>query len=323
MEVLKMNEKQINKYLRRDLRTPGWLLVAYFVLMNLMVMVAMLGDMLMQTLDALTRGEFLTEPDMDAMLGNAWGYFWAVAVAMVILFAWKDRCFWKEQVFVRKKKMRFGTFLVLLCVCMAIQFVNGFWISGLEWVMNQFDRSILETLESVSGSSDTFSMFLYASILAPISEELIFRGYIQGSLSRYGKKFSILCSALLFGIFHGNLVQTPYAFFAGLLLGYVAAQYHIGWAIGIHFFNNCVLADLLTRATSGLSEEVASAINMILLGLATVVTGIMLIVKRKAIAAYGREEWLDRRCLKWFLLNSGTIVLFILMSINSLVILMA
>ena len=318
-----MDERQINKRLRREFRTPGWLLIAYFVLMNVLVMVAMIGDMFSQIMGSFARGEFMPQPDMEALMNNAWGYLWAVAVAMLFLFVWKDRSFWKEQVFAKKSKMGFGRFLILLCVCMAIQFVNGFWVEGLEWFMNLFDKSILETLESVSGSSDSVSMFLYASFVAPITEELIFRGYIQGALSRYGKKFSILCSAFLFGIFHGNLVQTPYAFLAGLLLGYVAAEYHIGWAIGIHTFNNFVLADLLTRATSGFSDEIVTAINLILLGAATLATGIVLLVKRKAIFGYLKDEWLDRRCLKWFLLNSGTVALFILMSINSLLILLA
>ena len=318
-----MDERLINKRLRREFRIPGWLLVAYYALMNVMVMIGMFADMLKQNFEAMARGNMMPEMDMDALLGNAWGYICAVVVAMLFLFMWKDRSFWKEQVFARKKKMGFGRFVILLCACMAIQFVNSFWVEGLELFMNLFDKSILETLESVSGSSDTFSMFLYASIVAPITEELIFRGYVQGALSRYGKKFAILCSGLFFGIFHGNLIQTPYAFFVGLLLGYVAAEYHIGWAIGIHMFNNLVLADLLTRATAGLSLELTSAINLILFGLATVVTGIVLIVKRKAVAAYLWEEWLDRRCLKWFLINSGTIVLFLIMSTNSLLVLLA
>lgn len=316
-----MDERIINKHLRREFRTPGWLLVAYFVLMNVMVLVEVFANTMKQTLEAMAAGDWFATPDMDAIMSSAWGYLWAVGIAMLFLFAWKDGSFWRDKVLAKGHKMRFGTFLVLLCVCMAIQFVNGYWVSGLEWFMNLFDKSIMETLESVSGSSDTFSMFLYASIVAPITEELIFRGYIQGTLSRFGKKFSILCSALLFGIFHGNLVQTPYAFLAGLLLGYVAAEYHIGWSIAIHMFNNLVLADLLTRATSGLPVEMADAVYMILLGAATLVTGIVMVVKRKAIAAYIRSEWMDRRCLKWFFLNSGTIVLLLLMAANSLMLL--
>ena len=316
-----MNEKMINKRLRREFRIPGWLLVAYFVLMNVMVMVEVFIETMKQTMELMAAGDYFATPDMEAIMSNAWGYIWAVGIAMLFLFSWKDGTFWKGKVFDKRGKMGFGTFLVLLCVCMAIQFINSFWVSGLEWFMNLFDKSILETLESVSGSSDTFSMFLYASIVAPITEELIFRGYIQGALSRYGKKFSIICSALLFGIFHGNLVQTPYAFLAGLLLGYVAAEYHIGWSIGIHMFNNLVLADLLSRATSHLPVEIADAVFMILLGAATLVTGIVMLVKRKAIFGYLKDEWMDRRCLKWFFLNSGTIVLLLLMAANSLLLL--
>ena len=316
-----MDERMINKRLRRAFRTPGWLLVAYFVLMNVMVMIGVFADTMVQTMELMASGDWMATPDMESIMNNAWGYLWAVGIAMLFLFAWKDGAFWKEKVFNKREKMRFGTLLVLLCVCMAIQFINSFWISGLEWFMNLFDKSIMETLESVSGSSDSLSMFLYASIVAPITEELIFRGYIQGSLSRFGRKFSILCSALLFGFFHGNLVQIPYAFLAGLLLGYVAAEYHIGWSVAIHMFNNLVLADLLTRATSGLSVEIADAIHMILFGMATLVTGIVLIVKRKAIRNYLQGEWMDRRCLKWFFLNSGTIVLLLLMGANSLLLL--
>lgn len=316
-----MNDKMINKRLRREFRTPGWLLVAYFVLMNVMVMVEVFIETMKQTMELMAAGDYFATPDMEAIMSNAWGYIWAVGIAMLFLFSWKDGTFWKGKVFNKRGKMGFGTFLILLCVCMAIQFINSFWVSGLEWFMNLFDKSILETLESVSGSSDTFSMFLYASIVAPITEELIFRGYIQGALSRYGKKFSIICSALLFGIFHGNLVQTPYAFLAGLLLGYVAAEYHIGWSVGIHMFNNLVLADLLSRATSHLPVEIADAVFMILLGAATLVTGIVMLVKRKAIFGYLKDEWMDRRCLKWFFLNSGTIVLLLLMAANSLLLL--
>ena len=54
-------------------------------------------------------------------------------------------------------------------------------------------------------------------------------------------------SALLFGVFHGNLVQIPFAFLVGLVLGYVAAEYSLGWCILLHWINNCVLGMLLER----------------------------------------------------------------------------
>ena len=207
---------------------------------------------------------------------------------------------------------------MLACLCMAAQLVNSLWIAGLELVMNQFDRSVMDILESVSGQSDTFSMFLYASILAPVSEELIFRGYILQTLRPYGKKFAIVLSAFLFGIFHGNLLQTPYAFLMGLVLGYVTVEYHIGWAVALHVFNNLVLADLLTRLTGGLSEQASEAVSLVLLGGAAIAAGVVLIVKRKRIGEYIRSDWMDRRCVKCFFTNSGVIVLMVLMALNVL-----
>jgi membrane protease YdiL (CAAX protease family) len=101
---------------------------------------------------------------------------------------------------------------------MGSQMVNSLWLTGLELVMNLFGSSMMPMLEMVSGSTGSFSMFLYGAVLAPISEELLFRGYILRALRPYGKRFAILGSAILFGLFHGNLLQGPYAMLVGLVI---------------------------------------------------------------------------------------------------------
>lgn len=313
-----MDEKYVNRFLRREFRVVGWLLVAYYGIMNILTVAAVFSDVLRQFLQSLSRGQFPGNPDIHALMGNGWGYVATVAVGLLFLFCWKEDRFWKESVLASHGKMTVGVFAVLACLCMAAQLVNSLWIAGLELVMNQFDRSVMDILESVSGQSDTFSMFLYASILAPVSEELIFRGYILQTLRPYGKKFAIVLSAFLFGIFHGNLLQTPYAFLMGLVLGYVTVEYHIGWAVALHVFNNLVLADLLTRLTGGLSEQASEAVSLVLLGGAAIAAGVVLIVKRKRIGEYIRSDWMDRRCVKCFFTNSGVIVLMALMALNVL-----
>ena len=253
-----MNEKQINKWLRKRFSPVGWTLVGYYVLMNILVSVAMLRDVIAGYLNAFIEGNDQYVPDVSALTGNAWGYIAAVAVALVILYAWKGREFWGGEVLRREKPMKPGTLLCMVCLCAGTQMVNFVWINLLELVMNCFGRSATGTLDAVSGSSDTVSMFLYASFLAPISEELIFRGFVLRSLRPYGKRFAILGSAFLFGLFHGNLLQTPYAFLVGLVLGYVAVEYSVGWSMVLHIFNNLVLADLLSRLTANLPEVAAS-----------------------------------------------------------------
>ena len=53
-------------------------------------------------------------------------------------------------------------------------------------------------------------------------EELLYRGIVLGQLLLWMKPAAaVLISAILFGIFHFNVVQFLYAFLVGLLIGAV------------------------------------------------------------------------------------------------------
>lgn len=60
---------------------------------------------------------------------------------------------------------------------------------------------------------------LLVCVIAPVCEELLFRGLLLGRLRPYGERFALAASALCFGLFHGNLNQFFYAFVLGLVLG--------------------------------------------------------------------------------------------------------
>ncbi len=311
-----MTDKQINSWLRRRFTVVGWVLIAYYATMNLLATVAMACEALNQALWSVAAGDFSGNLNMDAIANNAWGYIAAVIAGLVILQGWKGSDYWRQEIFAKEKNISFGTLLCLLCFCMGAQMLSTFWISGLELVMNLFGRSLMPLLQSVAGESSSLSMFLYASVLAPISEEILFRGYILRSLRPYGKRFAVFGSALLFGLFHGNLLQAPYALVIGLILGYVTVEYSIWWAILIHGFNNLVLADLLTRLTMHLSDMALSILNLVLFGGCLILSLVILIAKRREIKAYRRSEWMDRRVLKCFFFNSGVLLLTILMVVN-------
>jgi len=311
-----MTERQINRFLRRRFSVVCWVLLCYYLLLNIMVSLTAVTDILRQLLWNTAVGSFLMDIDTDALMNNGWGYMAAICVGTVILHAWKGGDYWRQEVFAKEKKM---TFLVLFCAlsfCMGSQMLSVLWLTGLEMGMNHFGSSVMPILETVSGSTATFSMFLYSAFLAPVSEELLFRGYVLRSLRPYGKRFAILGSALLFGLFHGNLLQGPYAFLVGLILGYLACEYSIFWAIMLHIFNNLVLAEGLTRLTQNMPVEIAEGIHFALFGGFLVVSIGILIAKRRAFRAYRLGEWMDRRCVKCFLTNGGFLVLAAVMLIN-------
>lgn len=66
-------------------------------------------------------------------------------------------------------------------------------------------------------------------VLAPIGEELMFRGVLlKCSIDylRINKVISICLTGILFGLMHGNTVQICYAIPLGILLGYIAVSFH-------------------------------------------------------------------------------------------------
>ena len=79
-----------------------------------------------------------------------------------------------------------------------------------------------EMLKSVIGVASSWVSLFAAFIVAPIAEELIFRGVILG----YSRDFlpdiaAIGVNALLFAVYHGNLIQGCYAFLLGAVLAYL------------------------------------------------------------------------------------------------------
>lgn len=83
------------------------------------------------------------------------------------------------------------------------------------WFMEMFSRLFNSDLGVWGG-------ILRIVIIAPIVEELIFRGIIMSGFTRnYNAVFAIFFSALLFALFHLNPWQFPAAFALGLILGWI------------------------------------------------------------------------------------------------------
>ena len=82
--------------------------------------------------------------------------------------------------------------------------------------------------------------FMKVVIIAPVVEELIFRGIIlQGFRRNYNAFVSVFMSALLFALFHLNPWQFPATFVLGLLLGWIMVMNNnILLAIIGHSINN-------------------------------------------------------------------------------------
>ena len=106
----------------------------------------------------------------------------------------------------------------------------------------------------ISMSSQPFYdvlLFLQIVVIAPILEEIFFRGLILQSLQRYNKNLAIFASALLFSLLHLNLAQSVPAFFSGLIFGYLAIQYRsLSLPILVHMLNNAISFGITNTSSS-------------------------------------------------------------------------
>lgn len=72
----------------------------------------------------------------------------------------------------------------------------------------------------VDSAWDGFALTLALVVIAPITEELLFRGVLlRGLVRSYGERVGLLVCAVLFGLLHGRPAEALVAFVAGLVLG--------------------------------------------------------------------------------------------------------
>jgi len=84
-------------------------------------------------------------------------------------------------------------------------------------------------------------LFLVTCLVAPILEELIFRGVIFNALKRVFPHalFPLLISGIAFGVWHFNVVQSVYTAAMGIILAMVYEKTRdLKYPIAIHMMNN-------------------------------------------------------------------------------------
>ena len=94
-------------------------------------------------------------------------------------------------------------------------------------------------------------MLLQSALLAPICEELFFRGYLMGAFARAGRGKAVAAAALLFAAAHGVDAAFLPRFLFGCLLGLMARR--TGSILAPMLMHGCYNAAVLMIGFSGVS----------------------------------------------------------------------
>lgn len=123
-----------------------------------------------------------------------------------------------------------------LAMIVALGALLQVFISGILGMISELFPELLqgymEMMKTAGITEMTVITFIATVILAPIGEELLCRGVIFRLAGKVSARFWVAncVQALAFGIIHANLVQGAYAFFLGLILGYIYGKYRNIWA---------------------------------------------------------------------------------------------
>lgn len=112
-------------------------------------------------------------------------------------------------------------------------------------------------------------------VVTPFIEEYAFRGVLLNALGRFGKRFALIASAIIFALSHRNIGEILPGLAMGLLLGKTALRYKsIQPTILIHILFNCFLY-LLCVLPSKIATYMSYGI-----GLICVVAAYLILTKR-------------------------------------------
>lgn len=175
-------------------------------------------------------------------------------------------------------------------VCIAANYLTNIFVIYME------DSGFsLESLDfsAPTGVVDRIFYFLQIAVVPPLCEELAVRGVVMQPLRKYGDRFAVIASALVFAIMHGNLVQAPFALIVGLVIGYAVCVTDSLWTgILIHFVNNAFscFIEFMFADIAGVQEQnliyYATLAAAVLLG---VICAVVLVLKNSKELSVSRR----------------------------------
>lgn len=155
-----------------------------------------------------------------------------------------------------KNKLK-ATLLVIISFggCMLANYISSIILTILEGFGLY---STYSSIEEPRSTVDLILMCISVAVLPALVEEFALRGVLMSSLRRYGNTFAIITSAFVFGIFHGDAAQIPFAFVCGLFFAYIVIATDSIWpAIIVHAMNNS-LSCISSVITQVADEETAN-----------------------------------------------------------------
>lgn len=141
-----------------------------------------------------------------------------------------------------KFKMNWHTYLIAIAIGVVSLFGLQYFIGAIDNLLEAIGYPLEQGLSVINPTNwgYYFLSILLLAIMPAIGEELLFRGMIlHGLRSRFNDVCSVLMSAIMFALMHGNLQQFVYPFLLGVIMGWIVLRTgSLVSSVIVHFTNN-------------------------------------------------------------------------------------
>jgi len=169
------------------------------------------------------------------------GLTWFIAICLFIIDLVVFYVFWKRRYtnlsFLWSEKAKRLYFWVVIA---SIGYIMADWHLSELLPFADWESEDLETLSRLATNPIGL---ITASFVAPVVEEMVFRGAILRALlqKKWNPWIAIFISAAIFGIIHMNLTQGVSAFVVGIFMGWLFYRTRSIWpGVILHMMNNTI-----------------------------------------------------------------------------------
>lgn len=167
---------------------------------------------------------------------------------------------------IRTREFSFGQ-AIKYCFCaIFIQYAAAIFSMGISDIVDKYGYSI-DVMDDSAMAQTTLGMVLmiiYTCIIAPITEELFYRGMLLKTFSKVNQRFAIIASSVFFGLAHGNIRQFMLAFLLGIFLSHITVKHNsLLPSIIVHIFVNSLSTIINELSALDLGNNALMVINII------------------------------------------------------------
>lgn len=149
----------------------------------------------------------------------------------------------------RMPSLNAGEGVLLLLMGAAYSMFGNMLMASLQIILDY--SSYQEDMEMITSGKSMLMLIFWMGIVAPVAEEMIFRWNVFLRLRDYIKFFpAAVVSGVIFGVYHGNILQAVYASILGIVFAYILERSGNIWS--------CVLLHIGANVWSLLYADIVS-----------------------------------------------------------------